>query len=157
MSKRKKFIIIFVVISLIVAYSLYYYVYTNINWKMTGLNLTDKPEDVETTGFNFSSDSILERIVVKMNITNNSGLPFNISRLRLKIVNQAGTNIGDINTIRSLKVPANSLQIVDVNVNNVNELGLASDALSGRIKDYEYVVSGWLGGFLPFRYKGKLM
>ena len=158
MSRTKKFIIIFTVVALVVAYSLYYYVYNNINWKLTGFNLTEKdPDSGELKGLNFQGDSILERINVKMNITNNSGLPFNVSRFRLKVVNAAGTNIGDINTIRSVKVPPNSLQIIEVSVNNVNELGLASDALNGRIKDYEFVVSGWLGGFLPFRYKGKLM
>jgi hypothetical protein len=157
MSKRKKFFIIFIAVSLVIAYSLYYYVYTNINWKLTGLDLTEKTEGDSENKLNFGSSSILERIVVKLNITNNSGLPFKVSRFRMKIVNAAGTNIGDINTIRSVSVPANSLQIVEVNVNNVNELGLVSDALSGRLKDYDYVVSGWLGGFLPFRYKGKLM
>lgn len=157
MSKTKKFFIIFTAVSVLVAYGLYYYVYTNLSWKVSGLDLTDKEEGENTEGINLGGDSFLERVNVTVNITNNSGLPFNLSRFKLKIVNPSNTQIGDINMIRKIKVPANSLQIVNVSVNNVNELGLLSDTLSGKLKDYSFVVSGYLGGFLPFRYKGKLM
>ena len=158
MSKVAKTSLIILLIVILAGYSLYFYIYKNISWKLTGLDLQDKdlvPEEgVEGM---FAKPSIADKITVNLEIKNHSNLPFSISNLKLKVTNQVGTEVGKIVKIRKVTVPANSTQVIDISIDNINEMALLSDVLSGGLSNYRYKVSGAMAGILPFAYSSKIV
>lgn len=158
MSKIAKTSLIILIIVILAGYSLYYYIYTNISWKLTGLDLQNKdlvPENV--TEGTITKSTIADKITVNLEIKNNSNLPFSISNLKLKVTNQAGTEVGKIIKIRRVTIPANSTQVIDISIDNINEMALLSDLLSGGLNEYRYKVSGAMAGILPFAYSDKIV
>lgn len=158
MSKVLKTSLIVLLIVVVVSYSLYFYIYQNISWKLTGLDLQEKDvvpqEGVEGL---LSKSTIADKITVNLEVKNNSNLPFSLSNLKLKIINGSGNEVGKIVKIRKVTVPPNSTQMIDIAVDNINEMALLSDVLSGGLSRYRYKVSGAMAGILPFAYSDTLV
>lgn len=151
MKKTTQIILIVAVVSVIIGYSLYYYVYKNLNWNLVGFGLSEDDFYTDQEGGE-TKKSIVDKLNARINIQNNSGLPFNLSRFKVKVVDGNGNQVGSIQPIRSIHVPAKTLQEIRIQVDNINEMSLLSDTMTGQVQNYRFVVSGWLGGFLPFRY-----
>lgn len=158
MSKTVKIIIILVAIAVISLYTYFYYIYTNIEWKLSGFDFDENSFSKEEAGDGFlDKANIIDKLGVKLNIQNNSSFAFSLTNFKLKVKNLERQEIGKIETIRRVSVPAKMMSEIEIQIDNVNELALLSDVLSGKLKGYKYTVSGLLGGFLPFRYTSKIL
>lgn len=138
-------LIIVIVLALVISYSVYYYIVNNITYKFTGFGISQ-----ENIG------QITDKIELDVLLTNNSNLSFSVSNFNLKIVNDQGNKIGSIETIRSIKIPANGSNNLKVEVRNIDEMQLATDLLKGEVTDYRIKVSGLLAGFLPIAYSARV-
>ncbi len=138
-------LIIVIVLALVISYSVYYYIVNNITYKFTGFGISQ-----ENIG------QITDKIELDVLLTNNSNLSFSVSNFNLKIVNNQGNKIGSIETIRSIKIPANGSNNLKVEVRNIDEMQLATDLLKGEVTDYRIKVSGLLAGFLPIAYSARV-
>ena len=141
MKKLYIILIVVLVVSIIVTYSIYYYIVNNIDYKFTGFGLS-----AETVG------QFTDKVELTVDLTNRSNLSFSMTNFNLKVKNSQGNTVGSIETIRSIKVPAHGSNKLIVEVRNIDEAQLVSDALAGDIPNYRIIVSGLLGGFLPIRY-----
>ncbi len=144
MGKVTKTILIFFTICLVLAYGVYFYIVSNLDWKFSGFGVSAE---------NFGS--IADKLNAEIKLINNSSFGLKITNFNLKVNNGLGTEVGSIETIRKVSVPARASNEILVEIRNINEAQILKDFTAGVTNQYTYTVSGMLGGFLPIRYKGQ--
>jgi len=157
MSKLLKIVIVVSVILVIAGYSIFYYIFSNVTWKLSGFNFAPENFTSQQTGLIGEMVKIAESLDVGLDIKNGTSIPLKLTNFRLKIANLEGKKIGSIQVIRSISIPANGSAIINFKVENINESALLSDLLAGKLKMYKYTVSGMLGGILPFKYSDNVL
>ena len=103
-----------------------------------------------------SLSNLVEGTAIKFLITNSAGLNFKIANFNLRVEDGAKVPVANIKTLNSILIPKYSTAELDLQLQNVKVAKITAASLSGSLENYSYVVSGRLGGFFPFRYRGKL-
>ena len=148
--KSLKILILVVILLVIATYTTYYYIFQNLEWKLSGFGIAPKsPNDLGLTA--------IDRLKLAVEIQNNSAVPLSVSNFKIAIFDSKNKQVGNVKTIRKIKVPRNGIATINVDLENINELAILSDTLSGTVKDYEFKVSGLLVGILPISYKAKIV
>lgn len=146
--KRILFIVGIVLLLFVVKiYAIYYYIYSKMTYKFSGLDFTKTGNGIE---------NLKESASVDFTIMNNTRLNATIKKLNIKVVDKFGKEVGAVKQINKLYVPKKEQAILSLHLDNVNISKVTTDFISGNIKGYQYVVSGWLGGLMPFKYKGDI-
>ena len=152
MGKVTKIVMLVVILLVVAMYGTFYYVYQNLTWNFSGFDFTQEALTGNTSGMASEMASIVDKIRVSLAINNGSSVPLKITKIKLSVKDMDGKLVGAIVPIRSIKIPANGSNILDIDIENINEMAILSDLLAGKVAGYKYTVSGFLGGMLPIRY-----
>jgi hypothetical protein len=149
-------VVIILVLSILKVYAIYYYIFSKMSYRFSGFMFTQEQEQTGNANILQSLDSLADRVQVDFTLVNPTRLNANVRRFNLKVLDGFGNEVGRIKTINQVLVPKRGEAIISVFVEDISTLKVTQDFIGGDLMDYEYVVSGWLGGIMPFRYKERI-